>query len=51
MVSLTNIDTASWDTSKVIDMSEMFRNDASLTNLNVSRWDTSKVVDMSEMFD
>ncbi|WP_285119910.1 BspA family leucine-rich repeat surface protein [Lactococcus petauri] len=38
------------DTSKVTDMSDMFREDTSLKTLDVSKFDTSKVTDMSYMF-
>ena len=38
------------DTSKMTDMSEMFRDCSSLTSLDVSKLNTSKVTNMSEMF-
>ncbi|MEQ9306096.1 MAG: BspA family leucine-rich repeat surface protein, partial [Marinoscillum sp.] len=38
-----------WNTSKVVDMSSMFRS-ASVFNQNLPDWDVSKVTDMSEMF-
>ena len=39
------------DTSRVTDMSGMFRDDASLAALDLSGFDTSNVTDFSEMFD
>ena len=50
MISLAIVDTTNWDTSKVIDMSEMFSNDAALKNIDIISWNTSNVEDMGEMF-
>ena len=44
------IDTNTFDTSNVTDMSSMFINCTSLTSLNVSNFDTSNVTDMANMF-
>jgi len=44
-----NQDISKWNTSKVIDMKNMF-NDASEFNQDISKWDTSNVKDMSTMF-
>jgi surface protein len=38
-----------WDTSRVTDMSGMFRS-AHVFNQDIGRWDTSRVTDMSVMF-
>ena len=38
------------DTSKVTNMSYMFKHASSLKNLDVSKWNTGNVTDMSEMF-
>ena len=46
---VTSIDLTYLDTSKVIDMSEMFLN-CGVTNLDLSKFDTSNVTDMSSMF-
>ena len=40
---------SSWDTSKVTDMSELFKNKESF-NDDISLWDTKNVVNMKEMF-
>ena len=48
--AITNIDLSMIDTSKVTDMSYMFRQCSNLTALDVSNFDTSKVTDMSYMF-
>jgi surface protein len=40
---------SNWDTSKVTDMSSMFRG-ATHFNQNIGDWDTSKVTNMSSMF-
>lgn len=42
-------DFSGWNTSRVRDMSLMFRG-ARIEELNMSGWDTSNVTDMSEMF-
>ena len=47
---LKSLDLFNFDTSKVIDMSQMFYNCGNLTNLNCSSFDTSKVINMREMF-
>lgn len=49
--TLVKADLSGWDTSKVTDMSFMFRHCESLTALDVSNFDTSKVTNMSCMFD
>ena len=50
--SITGLD--NWDTSKVTDMGNMFRNTGSKATTwnigNLSNWDTSKVTDMFYMF-
>ena len=48
--NILEIDLSSFDTSKVTDMSDMFRGMPNLTTLNLSSFDTSKVTDMSDMF-
>ena len=48
--SIQNIDFSGADTSKVTNMSTMFRGCYSLTSLNLSNFDTSNVTDMSWMF-
>ena len=48
--SIQNIDFSGADTSKVTNMSRMFRGCYSLTSLNLSNFDTSNVTDMSWMF-
>ena len=45
------LDLSNFDTSKVTDMSEMFRCCEKLTSLDLSNFDTSKVTNMSLMFD
>ena len=45
-----SIDTSKIDTSRVIDMDNMFHGASNLTNLELSRWDTSNVTNMSAMF-
>ena len=50
LTNLKYIDSSKIDTSKVINMENMFYGISSLTNLDVSRWDTSKVTNMSYMF-
>lgn len=48
--SLTYVDTSTWDTSNVTNMSYMFYCCESLESLDLSTLDTSKVTDMSSMF-
>ncbi len=48
---MTSIDLSALDTSKVTNMSDMFRWCSSLTSLDVSKFDTSQVTVMSYMFD
>ena len=50
-LSLTSLDLSNFNTSKVIDMSNMFYSCYSLNNLDLSSFDTSKVTSMSSMFD
>ena len=47
---LKTLDMSVLNTSKVTDMSFMFRSCSALTSLNVSNFDTSKVTNMSSMF-
>ena len=47
---LTYIDMSWWDTSNVINMSNMFSRDRSLTWLDLSDWDTSNVTKMDQIF-
>ena len=47
---VTSIDLTYLDTSKVTDMSSMFRNCSSLASLDVSGFNTSNVTSMSSMF-
>ena len=47
---IKSLDTASWDTSNVTDMSDMFRGCAYLTIIDVSRWNTSNVTNMTKLF-
>ncbi len=47
---LTTLDMSVLNTSKVTDMSFMFRSCSALTSLDVSGFDTSKVTNMSAMF-
>ena len=39
-----------WNTSKVMNMSNMFAGDSQLESVDVSNWDTSNVTNMSNMF-
>jgi len=48
--SLSTVDSASWNTSAVRDMQEMFR-EAGLVNPNTTNWDTSSVTSFRLMFD
>ena len=48
--AITSIDLSAFDTSSVINMSEMFLRCTSLKSLNVSSFDTSNVVNMEAMF-
>lgn len=47
---MENIDVSKFDTSSVVNMSQMFSNCTCLTNLDLSHFNTSKVTDMSAMF-
>ncbi len=47
--SLVSLDLSHFDTSKVVDMSTMFK-DSIISNLNISSFDTSSVLNMTEMF-
>ena len=46
----TTLDLSSFDTSKVVDMSNMFDGCSALSTLDLSSFDTSNVKDMSYMF-
>ena len=48
--NILELDLSNFDTSKVTDMSFMFRNKPRLTTLNVSNFNTSKVTNMRYMF-
>ena len=48
--SLIEIDLTNFNTSNVIDMSNMFFNCRSMEEIDVSSFDTTKVNNMSEMF-
>ena len=48
--SLTTLDLSNFDTSKVTNMSGMFKGCRNLTNLDLSSFNTSNVTDMSRMF-
>ena len=48
--SLTSLETSSWNTENVTDMSRVFFGCSSLTDLEISNWNTAKVTDMSTMF-
>lgn len=48
--ALSTIEIGILDTSKVINMNNMFNYCISLTNLDLSKFDTNKVTDMSNMF-
>lgn len=48
--NLNNLNLNSFNTSNVINLSEMFNKCASLTSLDISSFDTSKVTNMSRMF-
>jgi len=45
-----NGDLSAWDTSSVIDMSEMFQSALALVNPKIGSWDTSQVTSMASMF-
>ena len=45
------LDTAEWDTSKVVDMSETFYEASSFQGVGVSTWDVSSVTNMHDMHD
>jgi len=44
-------DIEGWDTSKVTDMSAIFKFCTRLTDVDLSNWNTSNVTDMNSMFD
>lgn len=46
----TTLDLRSFNTSKVTNMKNLFREMTNATNINVSGWDTSNVTDMGNMF-
>ena len=48
---LTSVDLSGLNTSKVTNMSSMFKESLKLTNVNFGHIDTSHVTDMSHMFD
>ncbi len=48
--NITSLDLSKLDTSKVMDMSDMFCACRGLINLNIDKLDTSNVTDMSYMF-
>lgn len=50
MNSLTSLDLSNFDTSKVMDMSNMFHYSLGFTSLNLSNFDTSNVTNMNNMF-
>ena len=47
---LEKLDLSNFNTSKVTNMSSMFKNWSSLTSLDISSFNTSKVTDMSNMY-
>ena len=47
---LTQLDMTGFDTSKVTDMSNMFKWCSKIKKLDLKKWDTSNVTDMSSMF-
>lgn len=48
--NIKKIDMRNIDTSKIDNMSSMFRNDSSLTSMNLEGFDSSNVIDMNYMF-
>lgn len=48
--SLQSLDLSTWDTSNLLNCSEMFNDCNSLTSLDLSNWDTSNVTTMYIMF-
>ena len=50
LTNLKYLDASKIDTSKVVDMNNMFTGASNLTTLDVSKWDTSRVEYMSDMF-
>ena len=50
LTNLKYLDASKIDTSKVVDMNNMFTGASNLTTLDVSKWDTSRVEYMSHMF-
>ena len=48
--NILEIDLSNFDTSMVMDMSNMFYSMSKLTTLNLSNFDTSNVISMSDMF-
>ena len=50
LVWTTSLDASSFDTSKVVNMANMFRYNYNLPTLDLSSFNTSKVTDMSYMF-
>ena len=51
LTNLKYLDVSKIDTSKVVDMNNMFTGASNLTTLDVSKWDTSRVEYMSAMFE
>ena len=49
--NITNLNATNWDTSKVTNISKIFKNCNSLVSLNLSSWDTSIVTNMSSAFE
>lgn len=48
--SLSSIDLSSFDTSKVVDMSQLFCNCSGLTSINISGFNAGNVIFMTSMF-
>ena len=48
--NVSNINTADWDTSKIVDMEDVFTFCYHLTSVDISGWDTSNVTTMRSMF-
>jgi len=46
----TTLDLSSWDTSKVTNMKNLFREMPNVTSINVNNWNTSNVTNMGIMF-
>ena len=50
MNALTSVDTSNANTSRVTDMTRMFRNCSGLTELNLNHWDVSNVTSLERIF-